>query len=214
MSKSRAIRVVIVDDHPLVQSGIRNFIDAFDDLELVGTASNGDDALVCCERVRPDVVLMDLLMPTPQGVVATAAIRKRWPATQVIALTSSQDGDMVKDALQAGAISYLMKHVSAFELVQAIRAAAVGRSVLSEEAATALVQRVRQEGGLGSDLTEREREVLQLVAQGCSNMAIAEQLSISRSTVKFHLSSICSKLGAANRSEAIALAYQHRLVQT
>jgi NarL family two-component system response regulator LiaR len=206
------IRVVIVDDHPLVQSGIRNFIDAFHDLELVGTAGSGEDAIACCERVRPDVVLMDLLMPTLQGIAATATIRKRWPQIQVIALTSAYDGELVKEALQAGAISYLTKNVSAFDLAQAIRAAAAGRSVLSEEAATALVQNVREVGRLGSDLSEREREVLQLVAQGYSNMAIAEQLSISRSTVKFHMAGICTKLGATSRAEAIALAYQHNLV--
>jgi two-component system, NarL family, response regulator LiaR len=212
MSKRPSIQVLIVDDHPLAQSGIRNFIDAFDDLQLVGTASSGEDAITSCERLCPDVVLMDLLMPGMGGVAAIAAIRRASPATEVIALTSAHDGALVNEALEAGAISFLMKNVSAFELAQAIRAAAAGRSVLSEAAATALVQRVRQSGGLGSDLSEREREVLQLVAQGRSNAEIAEALSISRSTVKFHVSSICSKLGVSSRAEAIALAYQHRLV--
>jgi two-component system, NarL family, response regulator LiaR len=203
MSKRPSIQVLIVDDHPLAQSGIRNFIDAFDDLQLVGTASSGEDAITSCERLCPDVVLMDLLMPGMGGVAAIAAIRRASPATEVIALTSAHDGALVNEALEAGAISFLMKNVSAFELAQAIRPAA---------AATALVQRVRQSGGLGSDLSEREREVLQLVAQGRSNAEIAEALSISRSTVKFHVSSICSKLGVSSRAEAIALAYQHRLV--
>lgn len=212
MSETYPIRVVIVDDHPLAQSGLRNFVEAFGDFELVGTASNGAEAIVCCERTQPDVVLMDMLMPGMDGVAATAAIKQRWSRIQVVALTSSQESGLVRQALQAGAISYLLKNVSAIDLAQAIRAAAVGRPVLSEEATATLVQSVREESGLGSDLTEREREVLQLVAQGLSNMDIGERLSISRSTVKYHLASIFSKLGVSGRSEAIALAYQHRLV--
>jgi len=212
MSELNRIHVVIVDDHPLALSGMCNFIEAFGDFELVGTASSGEEAIVCCERTQPDVVLMDLLMPGMDGVAATQAIKQRWPRIQVIALTSSQDSELVKQALQAGAISYLLKNVSAIDLAQAIRAAAAGRPVLSQEVTAALVQAVRRDSGLGSDLTGREREVLQLVAQGLSNMQIGERLSISPSTVKYHLTSIFSKLGVSGRMEAVALAYHHRLV--
>lgn len=131
---------------------------------------------------------------------------------QIIALTSAQDGDLVQQALQAGAISYLLKNVSALDLDQAIRSAVAGRPMLSEEATAALVRAVQHGMGPGSDLTEREREVLQLVARGHSNTEISELLSISTSTIKFHLASICSKLGVSSRSEVIAMAYQHRLV--
>ena len=212
MSAAPPIRVLIVDDHPLAQSGMRNFVAAFRDLTLVASASSGEEALSLVERDPPDVVLMDMLMPGMSGVETTRRIKQRQPHIQVIALTSSQDSNLVKQALQAGAISYLLKNVSALDLAQAIRAAHAGRSVLAQEATAALVQTTREERELGHDLTAREREVLQLVAQGLSNTEVGRQLAISRSTVKFHLSSIFSKLGVSNRPELIALAYQHNLV--
>lgn len=212
MSKTAPIRVVIVDDHPLAQSGMRNFIESFGDFELVAAASTGEEAIACCERVQPDIVLLDMLMPGVDGVTTTKAIKQRWPHIQVLALTSSQDSDLVARALQAGAIGYLLKNVSALDLAQAIRAAIAGRSVISPEATAALAQSIRESKGLGSDLTEREREVLQLVAQGLSNMEVGQRLSISRSTVKYHLASIFSKLEVSGRQEAIAFAYHHRLV--
>src|SRR5262249_11149015 len=156
-------------DHPLVQSGMHNFIAAFSDFALVGVASSGEEALTLCAHVQPNVILMDMLMPGIGGVTATQTIKHRWPQVRVIALTSSPEPELVMQALQAGAISYLLKTVTALELAQAIRAAVAGRMMLSEEASAALVQTAQVESRLGSDLTAREREVLALVAQGLSN---------------------------------------------
>lgn len=213
MSEAEPIRVLIVDDHPLAQSGMRNFVAAFRDLQLVATASSGEEALELVEREPPDVILMDMLMPGLGGVATTRRITERFPGVRVIALTSSQDSALIKEALQAGATSYLLKTISAVDLAHAIRAAHRGQAVLAPEVTEALVHTLRAETAPGSDLTAREREVLQLVAQGLSNVQVGQQLSISRSTVKFHLASIFSKLGVTNRPELIALAYQQHLVR-
>lgn len=211
MSESKTIRVLVVDDHPLAHTGMRHFLNAFHDLELVGEASTGSEALALCDRVYPDVILMDMVMPGMDGVATTRAIRQRFPQIEIIALTSYREGDLVERALRAGAISYLLKNVTAFDLAQAIRAASAGRAVLAQEATEALVATMHAPNSPGTDLTEREREVLGLLVQGLSNPQIAERLSISRATVKFHIGSIFSKLGVASRSEAIALAYQRHL---
>ena len=205
------IRVLLADDHRVVRSGLAAFLSAFDDFELVGEASNGREAVQLCARLRPDVVLMDLVMPEMDGAAATKELRARCPETQVIALTSFKEDELVKGALQAGAIGYLLKNVSADELAHAIRAARVGRPTLAPEAAQALIQSARAPAPPGADLTAREREVLHLMVQGLTNPEIAERLVIGRSTVKFHVSSILGKLGTATRTEADALAVQHRL---
>lgn len=211
---TQAIRVVLVDDHAVVRSGLSAFLLAFDDLELVGEAADGNEAIALCAQTQPDVVLMDLVMPRVDGATATKAIREQFPDTQVIALTSFKEDELIQAALKAGAIGYLLKNVSADELADAIRAAHAGRPTLAPEAAQALIHSTRESGTLkpGHDLTEREREVLSLMVEGLNNNDIAERLVVSRSTVKFHVSNILSKLQVSSRTEAVALALQNKLV--
>jgi len=212
MAARSKIRVMLVDDHAVVRRGLSTFFLTSDDLQLVGEATGGEEAVRLCEGLQPDVVLMDLVMPGMDGVQATRAIRERWPHIRVIALTSFETDELVQGALQAGAISYLLKNVSALELTEAIRAAHAGRSTLAPEATEVLVRAARQPKPLGHDLTAREREVLVLLIQGLSNDEIGERLALTHSTVKFHVSNILSKLGASSRAQAVALALQHKLV--
>jgi NarL family two-component system response regulator LiaR len=217
MSTSNVIQVMIVDDHGMVRRGLSTILKVKADLELVGEASNGQEALEICEQFQPDVILMDLVMPEMGGVEATRLIRERWPRVQVIALTSFQEKELVREALQAGAISYLLKNVSAEDLAAAIREAYAGRSTLAPEAIQALLQAEAQSPLHEQELTDaygltpREHEVLALMVEGLSNPQIAERLVVSRSTAKAHVSNILSKLGVSNRAEAIALALQHNL---
>jgi NarL family two-component system response regulator LiaR len=212
MSASTPIRVMIVDDHDMVRRGLVTFLMVCPDLELVGEATDGEEALRLCEQVRPDVILMDLVMPKMDGTEATRAIRERWPQVQVVALTSFQEKKLVQGALQAGAISYLLKNVSVDDLSEAIRAAYAGRPTLAPEATQVLIQAASQEPAPGHDLSPREREVLALMIEGLNNPEIAERLGVSRSTARAHVSSILSKLGVSNRAEAVALAVRRRLV--
>ena len=212
MSDSNRIRVVIVDDHAMVRRGLAAFLRVFDDLELIGEASNGQEAVRLVATVQPDVVLMDLIMDQMDGAAATRAIRLNHPGVQVIALTSFREDLLVQKALQAGAISYLLKNVSADELAAAIRAAHAGRSTLAPEVAEALIHAATQPPAPGFDLTARERDVLELMVKGLSNIDIAERLVVSQSTIKTHVSSILAKLGVTSRTEAVALAVQHHLV--
>ena len=212
MSERSPIRVLVVDDHAVVRGGLGAFLLAFDDLEQVGEAASGRDAVRACAQARPDVVLMDLMMPEMDGADATRLLREQFPQVQVIALTSFKEDELVRRALQAGAIGYLLKNVSADELAAAVRAARDGRPTLAPEAAQVLIRAATHPRGPGDDLTPREREVLKLMAQGRNNPEIADRLVVSRSTVKFHISSILAKLGAASRTEAVAFALQHGLV--
>ena len=174
---------MIVDDHAVVRSGLGTFLSVIPDLELVGEAEGGDEAFVRCGLLKPDVVLMDLMMPGTNGVAATRLIRAKYPSIQIIALTSFQEDTLVQDALQAGAIGYLMKNVSARDLATAIRSAHSGKMTLSTEAAEALV-RVSEQTREIDKLTERELEVLKFMVDGLNNAEIAERLVVSLSTVK------------------------------
>lgn len=205
------IRVMIVDDHNVVRSGLGAFLAVMPDLELVGEAENGAEAVARCAFLQPDVILMDLVMPVLDGVAAIQQIRAQHPAIQLIALTSFHDNALVQNALQAGAVGYLMKNVTAAELAAAIRAAHLGQMTLSPEAAQALVQ-AAQAPPPADPLSEREREVLALMVEGLNNSEIAGRLVVSLSTVKFHISNILAKLGVDNRVAAVAAAIQKKLV--
>jgi two-component system, NarL family, response regulator LiaR len=207
------IRVVIVDDHAVVRSGLAMFLSVFEDMVLVGEASNGNEALRMCVSHNPDVILMDLVMPGMDGATATREIRRVCPDVQVLVLTSFPEEQLVQDAIQAGAIGYLLKNVSADDLVAAIRSAKLGKPTLAPEATQALIHAATREAEPGDDLTPRELEVLKLMVEGLSNPDIAERLVTSRSTVKFHISNILAKLSVDNRAEAVAYALRHKLVE-
>ena len=211
-SPSPRIRVLVVDDHPMVRRGLATFLKVFSDLEMAGEAADGKAAIQLCVDLQPDVVLMDMAMPDMDGATATRRIRSQSDTIQVIALTSFKEEILVQSALQAGAIGYLLKDVSADELAQAIRAAHAGRATLSPEAAQALVHAASQSPPPGLDLTERERSVLALMVEGLNNTQIAARLTVSPSTVKSHVSNILTKLGTSSRTEAVTLALRTRLV--
>lgn len=213
ISPSQPIRVMLVDDHTMVRRGLAAFLKVFDDLQLAGEAESGAAAIQLCAKVLPDIVLMDMVMPDMDGAAATRAIRQQFPQVQVIALTSFKEGDLVKNALEAGAIGYLLKDVSADELAGAIRAAHAGRATLSPEAAQALVEITNQPATHGLDLTERELEVLTLLVEGLNNTQIAGRLTVSPSTIKSHVSNILSKMGVASRTEAVTLALRNHIIR-
>lgn len=215
--KNEPIRVIIADDHTMVRSGLRLFLMAFEDLLMVGESPNGQDAVRLCVKERPDVVLMDLIMPGMDGIRATREIRSRFPRTQVIGMTSYFEAELIQEMLQAGAISFLMKNISADDLAAAIRAANGGKAMISAEITDILEssQPPLQPSAYRNqnDLSPREREVLACIVEGMSNAAISNALVISLSTVKFHVSSILTKLKVSNRAEAVAMALQKGLVE-
>lgn len=206
------IRVMVADDHEVVREGISGFLNAIDDLELVGEARDGQEAVSLCGQVQPDVILMDIVMPIMDGIEATQQITEKYPHVKVIILTSFNDEDNVHHGLQAGAISYLLKNASIHEMSSAIRAAYAGKSVLAPEAAQTLIRSRIRPAEPNYNLKERELEVLALMVKGLNNPQIAARLYLNRSTVKFHVSTILSKLGVESRTEAVALAVKHGLV--
>jgi DNA-binding NarL/FixJ family response regulator len=206
------IRVLIADDHSVVRQGLRMFLSLDDELEVIGEAENGSQAVQLVKKLNPDVVLMDMLMPVMDGVTATAAIRSEAPETEVIALTSVLDDDSVVGAVKAGAIGYLLKDTRAEELCRAIKAAAAGQVHLSPQAAARLVREVRTPEVAPTSLSERETDVLRLIALGKANKEIAADLTIGEKTVKTHVSSILNKLGMQSRTQAALYAAQSGLV--
>ncbi|MBK6791117.1 MAG: response regulator transcription factor [Anaerolineales bacterium] len=203
---------MLVDDHAMVRKGLVTFLKIFDGLLLVGEAENGAAAIKLCGEVKPDVILMDMVLPDMDGAETTRQIRRQFQHVQVIVLTSFKEGGLIKKALEAGAIGYLLKDVSADELARAIRSAHAGRAILSPEAAQSLVETANLPPVPGLDLTEREREVLALMTEGLSNIQIATRLGVSSSTIKSHVSNVLSKLGVASRTEAVTLALRSRIV--
>lgn len=212
MNSPNRIRVMVVDDHGMVRRGIIAYLKSNADIQVVGEAENGRDAIELCDQIQPDVILMDLTMPEMDGVTATRAIKQKWHNVQVIVLTSFPEKALVQDAVQAGAISYLLKNVSGEDLAAAIRDACAGRSTLAQEALQALVNPPPAGPNPGSALTSREREVLALLVKGLNNNEIADRLSVSHATAKAHVSNILSKLGVSNRAEAVAMAVQSKLI--
>jgi DNA-binding NarL/FixJ family response regulator len=196
-----AIRILLADDHSVVRQGLKMFLGLDEDLEVVGEAKNGQEAVRLATELRPDVVLMDLLMPVMDGIAATGAIRQELPDTEVIALTSVLEDASVVSAVRAGAIGYLLKDTESDALVRAIKAAAAGQVQLAPEAQARLVREVRSPDG-PEQLSERETDVLRLVAAGRANKEIARELGIGEKTVKTHVSSILAKLGLMSRTQA------------
>ena len=205
------IKILLVDDHNVVRSGLSKFLMVNKDLKLVGEASDGEEAVQKVSLYKPDIVLMDLMMPGMDGITATREIRQKYPKTRVIALTSFAEQNMIQGALQAGAIGYLQKNVTAKELGYAIRSAHEGRMILSPEATQVLANSVSQPQIPGEQLTDRERDVLRCMVDGLNNNEIAETLVVSLGTVKFHVSNIFHKLGVDSRVEAVKLAIEQKL---
>jgi two-component system, NarL family, response regulator LiaR len=208
-----AIQVLITDDHKVVRQGLRGFLELDPALEVVGEASNGEEAVVMSRRLEPDVVLMDLLMPVMDGIEATRQISRELPEVEVVALTSVLEDASVTGAIQAGAIGYLLKTTDADELCEAIRAAAAGQVRLAPEAAARLMREVRVPESPEA-LTERETEVLKLIAHGKANKQIARELFIGEATIKSHVHSILSKLNVSSRTQAALYAGRIGLVTT
>jgi two-component system, NarL family, response regulator LiaR len=215
---SDAIRIMVVDDHAMVRKGLATFLKTFDEssagqaLQLVGEAENATQAIKLCGEILPHIVLMDMKMPDMDGATATSIIRKKFPHIQILMLTSFVEGALIQKALEAGAIGYLLKNVSADELARAIRSAHSGRVTLSPQVAQSLVETANLPPAPGLDLTERERDVLKLMIEGLNNTQIAGKLGVSPSTIKSHVSNILSKLHVTSRTEAVALALRNNII--
>jgi DNA-binding NarL/FixJ family response regulator len=205
------IRVLVVDDHQVVRDGLMLMLSVNPGLVCVGQAENGEEAVQLCADLKPDVILMDLMMPKMDGVAATGIIRRQYPLVQVVALTSFAEKDLVKDALRAGAISYLLKNASMETISESIRKAFAGIPTITSEAIESLIE-VDDADLPGQELTSREQEILALMADGLKNAAIATKLHISEATARFHVSNILRKLGAANRAQAVRIAFERGLI--
>ncbi|KOO49861.1 response regulator transcription factor [Viridibacillus arvi] len=208
------IRILLADDHEMVRIGVSAYLQAQPDMEVVAEATNGQEAFDLSLEHRPDIILMDMVMPIMTGAEATAAIIKEWPQAKIMIVTSFLDDDKVYPALEAGAISYLLKTTNAKQIADAIRQTANGTPVLEPEVTSKMMKRLRQtDRPLHEDLTEREREILLLIAQGKANQDIANELFIALKTVKTHVSNILAKLEVQDRTQAVVYAFQHHLVK-
>ncbi len=207
------IKVLIVDDHPLVRHGINTLLQVYDDIEVVGEAENGREALEMCEKCKPDIVLMDLIMPEINGIEATRNILKNWSSIKVVTLTSFIDKKLIEDSLKAGAIGYVLKNISGENLVAAIRDADKGKSTLSSEASDFLISNLKNPPVIEYRLTSQEKNIMAYLVEGLSNKKITQKMVLSLSTVKFHVSNILNKLGASSRAEAISIALKNKLIE-
>ncbi|AOS99763.1 DNA-binding response regulator [Exiguobacterium sp. U13-1] len=208
------IRVLLVDDHEMVRAGVSAFLSTQPDIEVVAEASDGQAGAFLALEHRPDVILMDLVMEPVDGVEGTRLIRKDWPEAKILVVTSFLDDEKVYPVIEAGAMSYVLKTASAFDIAEAIRKTANGQSVMAAQVTGKMMERLRRPTThLHDDLTEREQEVLQLMARGMANQEIADELFISLKTVKTHVSNILSKLDVVDRTQAVVYAFKHNLVK-
>jgi two-component system, NarL family, response regulator LiaR len=212
MTDNKTIKVMIVDDHPIVRDGMKNMLMVFDDLEFTAEAENGRAALACLRQGLPDIILMDIVMPEMGGIPATRAILEQYPQVKIIMLTSYPEDDLIQQALEAGAMGFLLKNASINTLANAIRSAYAGQPALAPEVMKALIRIKTGPSKPGADLSQREQEVLALMVAGLSNEGIAERLVISPATARHHVSACIQKLGASNRAQASALAVKLGLV--
>jgi len=212
MREQAPIRVVIVDDHPVVRTGIKDMLSIFDDIELVGEAAGGLELLNQIQELAPDLILMDMVMSGMDGLETTRAVLARYPDTKIVMLTTYPQADVVRGVLDAGAVGFMTKQADVDDLADAIRAAYRGQVVLTPGATKALMQSHGSSSSLGQDLSKRELEVLALLVEGLTNREIALRLQISRNTVKHHVSTCISKLEAANRTEAATKALELQLI--
>ncbi|MCI1902756.1 response regulator transcription factor [Enterococcus hirae] len=209
------IKVLLVDDHEMVRLGVSSYLSIQKDIEVVGEASNGEEGLEKALALKPDVILMDLVMPVMDGIEATQKILKKWPQAKILIVTSFIDDEKVYPAIEAGAAGYLLKTSSAKEIANAIRGTAQGERILEPAVTGKMMERMSHANDpiLHEDLTNREKEILLLIAQGKSNQEIADELFITLKTVKTHVSNILSKLQVEDRTQAAIYAFRHKLAK-
>jgi len=207
------INLLIVDDHPLVQTAIKAFIQNCEDICLLGEANSAEKCLKLCEKMMPDVILMDIFLPEMDGIKATAQILKKWPHVKIIMLTSFVNSELIQNALKAGASGYFLKNASGKSIIKGIRDACEGKVTFSPEASRIMVEEIKDPLAKRFQLTRQEKNILNLMVEGLSNKDIAKRLYLSTSTVQFHITNILSKLGVTKRTEAVYLALKNNLVK-